>query len=130
MCYFEHTAQFILCIAENNEPPNTPATPNMWNGCIRMLCSAWNTIMKLNVPEIPRGIPSENACSPSVSKRHGLSHIDTRSFFITSLHSSTRAGNKSFVSKRSLCTYGAQLSRSESLYSYKSCWFCLQISDL
>jgi len=24
------------------------------------LCSAWNTIMKLNVPEIPKGIPSEN----------------------------------------------------------------------
>jgi hypothetical protein len=24
----------------------------MWNGCIRMLCSAWNTIMKLKVPEI------------------------------------------------------------------------------
>jgi hypothetical protein len=41
-----------LCIAENNEPPNTPATPNMWNGCIKMLCSAWNTIMKLKVPEI------------------------------------------------------------------------------
>jgi hypothetical protein len=27
--------------------------------CIRMLCSAWNTIIKLKVPEIPRGIPSE-----------------------------------------------------------------------
>jgi hypothetical protein len=25
----------------------------------RMLCSAWNTIMKLKVPEIPKGIPSE-----------------------------------------------------------------------
>jgi len=25
-----------LCIAENNEPPNTPATPSMWNGCIKM----------------------------------------------------------------------------------------------
>merc|ERR1711990_181562 len=48
------------CIAENREPPNTPATPAMWNGCIKMLCSAWNTSMKLNVPEIPRGIPSEN----------------------------------------------------------------------
>jgi len=24
------------------------------------LCSAWNTSMKLKVPEIPRGIPSEN----------------------------------------------------------------------
>jgi photosystem II P680 reaction center D1 protein len=48
------------CIAENSEPPNTPATPAMWNGCIKMLCSAWNTSMKLNVPEIPRGIPSEN----------------------------------------------------------------------
>jgi hypothetical protein len=31
----------------------------MWNGCIKMLCSAWNTIMKLKVPEIPKGIPSE-----------------------------------------------------------------------
>merc|ERR1711920_597208 len=31
----------------------------MWNGCIRMLCSAWNTNIKLKVPEIPRGIPSE-----------------------------------------------------------------------
>jgi hypothetical protein len=26
---------------------------------VRMLCSAWNTIMKLKVPEIPKGIPSE-----------------------------------------------------------------------
>ena len=25
-----------------------------------MLCSAWNTNIKLNVPEIPKGIPSEN----------------------------------------------------------------------
>jgi len=24
-----------------------------------MLCSAWNTNMKLKVPEIPKGIPSE-----------------------------------------------------------------------
>jgi hypothetical protein len=23
------------CIAENKEPPNTPATPAMWNGCIK-----------------------------------------------------------------------------------------------
>jgi hypothetical protein len=42
------------CIAENKDPPNTPATPAMWNGCIKMLCSAWNTNMKLNVPEIPK----------------------------------------------------------------------------
>jgi hypothetical protein len=49
---YEFKAQFYLCIAENNEPPKTPATPNMWNGCIRMLCSAWNTIIKLKVPEI------------------------------------------------------------------------------
>jgi hypothetical protein len=34
--YYDGTAQFILCIAENREPPNTPATPNMWNGCIKM----------------------------------------------------------------------------------------------
>ena len=27
----------------------TPATPKIWNGCIKMLCSAWNTNMKLNV---------------------------------------------------------------------------------
>ncbi|CAN0311177.1 unnamed protein product, partial [Ectocarpus sp. 6 AP-2014] len=47
------------CIALNNEPPKTPATPAIWNGCIKMLCSAWKTIMKLNVPEIPKGIPSE-----------------------------------------------------------------------
>ena len=33
------------CIAENNEPPKTPATHNMWKGCIRMLCSAWKTNM-------------------------------------------------------------------------------------
>jgi hypothetical protein len=46
-------------MAENKEPPKTPATPNMWKGCIRMLCSAWNTNMKLKVPEIPRGMPSE-----------------------------------------------------------------------
>ncbi|CAL6437771.1 unnamed protein product [Bathycoccus prasinos] len=52
------------CIAEKSEPPNTPATPSMWNGCIRMLCSAWNTIMKLKVPEIPRGIPSEKDPCP------------------------------------------------------------------
>ena len=50
------------CIAENREPPNTPATPSLGGmGALRMLCSAWNTSMKLNVPEIPRGIPSENA---------------------------------------------------------------------
>ncbi|CBI33836.3 unnamed protein product, partial [Vitis vinifera] len=42
------------CITLNREPSNTPTKPNMWNGCIRMLCSAWNTIMKLKVPEIPR----------------------------------------------------------------------------
>jgi hypothetical protein len=28
----------------------------------------------LNVPEIPKGIPSENACYPFVSKKHGLYH--------------------------------------------------------
>lgn len=38
------TVSQYLCIAENNEPPNTPATPNMWKGCIKMLCSAWKTI--------------------------------------------------------------------------------------
>jgi hypothetical protein len=27
---------FEICIAENNEPPNTPATPSMWKGCIKM----------------------------------------------------------------------------------------------
>jgi hypothetical protein len=52
------------CIAENKDPPNTPITPNWWNGCSRMLCSAWNTIMKLKVPEIPKGIPSENDPCP------------------------------------------------------------------
>ena len=52
------------CIAQNREPPNTPATPSMWNGCIRMLCSAWKTSMKLNVPEIPRGMPSEKEPCP------------------------------------------------------------------
>ena len=29
-------AQFNLCIAENKDPPNTPATPSMWKGCIRI----------------------------------------------------------------------------------------------
>jgi hypothetical protein len=38
------------CIAENRDPPKTPATPSMWNGCIRMVCSAWKTSMKLKVP--------------------------------------------------------------------------------
>merc|ERR1711943_81333 len=33
------------CMAENKLPPKTPATPSMWKGCIRMLCSAWNTNM-------------------------------------------------------------------------------------
>ena len=33
------------CMAENRLPPKTPATPSMWKGCIRMLCSAWNTSM-------------------------------------------------------------------------------------
>jgi hypothetical protein len=33
----------LPCIAENREPPKTPATPSIWNGCIRMLCSAWKT---------------------------------------------------------------------------------------
>jgi hypothetical protein len=28
------------CIALNNAPPNTPATPAIWNGCIKILCSA------------------------------------------------------------------------------------------
>jgi|LakMenE18May11ns_1017448.scaffolds.fasta_scaffold9866694_1 hypothetical protein len=23
------------CIAENREPPKTPATPSIWNGCIK-----------------------------------------------------------------------------------------------
>merc|ERR1711920_984764 len=32
----------------------------MCRGFIRMLCSAWNTSIKLKVPEIPKGIPSEN----------------------------------------------------------------------
>ncbi len=38
---------------------NCHLTPNIWKGCIRMLCSAWNTNIKLKVPEIPKGIPSE-----------------------------------------------------------------------
>ena len=46
------------CMALNKLPPKTPATPNMWKGCIRMLCSAWNTNMKLKVPLMPRGMPS------------------------------------------------------------------------
>jgi hypothetical protein len=29
-----------------------------------MLCSAWKTIIKLNVPEIPRGSPSEKEPCP------------------------------------------------------------------
>merc|ERR1711991_1009151 len=33
------------CMAENKLPPKTPATPSMWKGYIRMLCSAWNTSM-------------------------------------------------------------------------------------
>merc|ERR1740121_337147 len=45
------------CIAEKSEPPKTAATPSMWNGCMRMLCSAWKTSIKLNVPLIPKGIP-------------------------------------------------------------------------
>jgi hypothetical protein len=49
----------LPCIAANSDPPNTPATPAMWNGWNNMLCSAWNTSIKLNVPEIPNGIPSE-----------------------------------------------------------------------
>ena len=28
------------CIALNRDPPKTAATPNMWNGCISILCSA------------------------------------------------------------------------------------------
>ncbi len=46
-------------MAENRAPPNTPATPSMWNGCISTLCSAWSTSMKLKVPEMPRGMASE-----------------------------------------------------------------------
>ena len=46
------------CIAEKRDPPNIPATPAMWNGCMRILCSAWKTNIKLNVPEMPNGIPS------------------------------------------------------------------------
>lgn len=32
-----------LCIAENNDPPKTPATPSIWNGCIKMFeqCYVW-----------------------------------------------------------------------------------------
>ena len=33
----------LPCIAEKRDPPNTPATPSIWNGCIRILCSAWKT---------------------------------------------------------------------------------------
>jgi len=29
------------------------------------LCSAWNTNMKLKVPEIPKGIPSEKEPCPT-----------------------------------------------------------------
>jgi len=43
-------------------------------GALRMLCSAWNTIMKLKVPEIPKGIPSEKACRLEISFGHGLYH--------------------------------------------------------
>jgi hypothetical protein len=55
------------CIAENKDPKYT--TQAMWNGCIKMLCSAWNTNMKLNVPEIPKGIPSEASLTDWVELR-------------------------------------------------------------
>ena len=53
------------CIAENSAPPNTPATPSIWKGCIRILCSAWKTSIKLKVPLIPRGMPSEKLPCPN-----------------------------------------------------------------
>ena len=52
------------CLTQKRDPPNTPATPKVCNGCIRMLCSAWKTNMKLNVPLIPKGIPSEKLACP------------------------------------------------------------------
>ena len=48
----------LPCIAANKAPPNIPITPNIWNGCMSILCSAWKTNIKLKVPEIPRGMPS------------------------------------------------------------------------
>merc|ERR1719399_300302 len=32
-------------------------TPAIWKGCIKILCSAWKTSIKLKVPEIPNGMP-------------------------------------------------------------------------
>jgi hypothetical protein len=43
------TGGYFVTDGENEEEDNDE----------RMLCSAWNTIIKLKVPEIPRGIPSE-----------------------------------------------------------------------
>jgi hypothetical protein len=45
------------CIAENKDPPNTPATPSMWNGCIRMFCLEYDH--EVESTKIPKGIPSE-----------------------------------------------------------------------
>jgi hypothetical protein len=32
----------------------------MWNGCIRMLCSAWNTSMKLKLKRFESNLKLEN----------------------------------------------------------------------
>jgi hypothetical protein len=59
------------CMAENRLPPNTPATPSMWKGCIRMLCSAWNTSMKLKVPDAQGHAVGEGTLTEGVDQEHG-----------------------------------------------------------
>ena len=48
-----------------------------------MLCSAWNTNIKLNVPEIPSGIPSENEPCPKGYTKNTANAADTGAEYAT-----------------------------------------------
>ena len=52
--------QRTVRMRENREPPKTPATPSMWKGRIRMLCSAWKTSYVVEGATNTKSIASEN----------------------------------------------------------------------
>ena len=48
-----------------------------------MLCSAWNTNMKLKVPEFPKGIPSEKDPCPKGYTKNTANAADTGAEYAT-----------------------------------------------